>query len=88
MPLQPVLGVVATFNLVYLANLALAGFGMFVLARRVTGRPLEAWIAGAVFACSPFLVARSTAHFSLVAAAPLPFFLVLARSGMDAPADP
>ena len=74
-PFQPVLGVVATFNLVYLANLALCGFGMFLLARRVTGRPLEAWIAGALFACAPFLVARSTAHFSLVAAAPLPFFM-------------
>ena len=47
---------------------------MFLLAKRVTGRPIESWIAGAVFACAPFLVARSTAHFSLVAVAPLPFF--------------
>jgi hypothetical protein len=75
-PLQPFLGVVATFNVIYLLNVALAGWGMFLLARRVTGRPLESWIAGALFACSPFLVARSTAHFSLAAAAPLPFFLL------------
>lgn len=74
-PLQPVLGVVATFNAVYLINVALAGFGMFLLARRVTGRAVESWIAGAVFACSPFMVARSTAHFSLIAAAPLPIFV-------------
>ena len=74
LPLQPFLGVVGAFNVIYLLNIALAGFGMFLLARRLTGRPIESWIAGAVFACAPFLVARSTAHFSLVAVAPLPFF--------------
>jgi hypothetical protein len=75
LPLQPLVGVVASFNVVYIVNVALAGIGMFLLARRVTGRFGESWIAGAVFACSPFLVARGAAHFSLAAAAPLPFFL-------------
>jgi hypothetical protein len=75
LPLQGWLGLVAAFNAVYLINVALAGFGMFLLARRVTGRPVESWIAGALFACSPFLVTRGSAHFSLVAAAPLPIFL-------------
>lgn len=77
-PLQPWLGVVATFNIVYLANVALCGIGMCLLARRLRRVvPIgnsEAWLAGLLFACSPFLVARSTAHFSLAAAAPLPFF--------------
>lgn len=79
-PLVPVLGLVATFNLVYLLNVALAGIGMFLLVRHVHKRHgvgvAEAWLAGLLFACSPFLVARSTAHFSLVAAAPLPFFML------------
>ena len=35
-PLQIVFDVVASFNLIYLINIALAGFGMFLLARRVT----------------------------------------------------
>jgi hypothetical protein len=74
LPLQPSLGLVATFNAIYLLNIALAGFGMFVLTRRLTGRTAEAWIAGVVFACSPFLVERGGGHFSLAAAAPLPFF--------------
>lgn len=74
-PLQPWLGVIATFNVIYLLNVALAGFGMFVLARRWTGRTIESFLAGVFFACSPYLVARSGAHFSLVAAAPLPFFV-------------
>ncbi len=75
LPLQPIVGVVAAFNLVYLLNIALSGFGMFLLARRITNRPLESWLAGAMFACAPFLVARGVAHFSLVAAAPLPLFM-------------
>jgi len=75
LPLQPLLGVVGAFNVIYLLNVTLAGFGMFLLAKRLTGRPVESWLAGLAFACSAFLVARSTAHFSLAAAAPLPFFV-------------
>jgi hypothetical protein len=74
-PLQPWIGVVAAFNVVYLVNVALAGFGMFLLAKRVTGRAIESWLAGLLFAWSPFLVARGGEHFSLAAAAPLPLFL-------------
>jgi hypothetical protein len=77
-PLLPWLGVVATFNIVYLLNVALAGLGMFLLVKHVgrawAVRSTEAWLAALLFACAPFLVARSTAHFSLAAAAALPFF--------------
>jgi hypothetical protein len=75
LPFEGWLGVVASFNIVYLINVALAGCGMYLLARRLTGRTVESWIAGALFACSPFLVTRGSAHFSLVAAAPLPIFM-------------
>ena len=41
----------------------------------------ESWLAGALFTASPMLIARGTAHFSLVAAAPLPLFcLFLSRA--------
>ena len=79
-PLLPWVGVIGAFNLVYLINVALAALGVFLLVRetgRAAGvRTVDAWLAGLFFACSPFLVARSTAHFSLVAAAPLPFFVL------------
>lgn len=75
LPLQTSLGVVETFNIVYLINVALCGWGLFVLARKVSGGVAEAWLAALFFACCPFLVARGAAHFSLAAAAPLPFFL-------------
>ena len=87
LPLQPVLGLLTTFNLLYLANITLAGLCMFLLARRATraagGGMTEAWLAGLLFAWSPFLIARSTGHFSLVAAAPLPLFVYLFDRALD-----
>ena len=75
-PMLPHFGPVATFNLLYLGQVALAGYGLFLLAWHVTRRPLESWLAGAIFAISPVLMARSTAHSSLLWVAPLPVFLL------------
>jgi hypothetical protein len=77
LPLQPLVGVVAAFNLAFLINIPLIGIGMYLLARRVGGAAVgvgEAWLAGLLFACTPYLVARAAGHYSLAAAAPLPFF--------------
>ena len=71
------LGVVATFNFVYLLMTMLTGYAVFLLARHVTGATVESWLAGLLFAWSPILVTRGGAHFSLVAAAPLAVFLLL-----------
>jgi hypothetical protein len=83
--LQPVAGIVGAFNLIYLLNVALAGFGMYLLAARYTADRFSAWLAGVLFACSPFLVARSQGHFSLAAAAPLPFFVWQMERVFDKP---
>lgn len=89
LPLAPLVGTVATFNLVFLAMSVLTAYATFLLARRVTGRSAEAWLAGLVFAWSPLLVTRGMGHFSLVAAAPLAIFLlVLVRAhGHERPRD-
>lgn len=73
--LVPLVGLVGAFNLTWVFMQALSGFGVFLLARRQTERDTVAWLAGAMFACSPTIIARSSAHQSLVAAAPLAFFL-------------
>jgi hypothetical protein len=78
-PLIPVVGLVAAFNLVFLFNIALSGYAGYLLAREQTAPEPEALIAGAVFALSPVLIARSYGHFSLVAAAPLAIFVLLLR---------
>ena len=77
LPFLTSLGVVATFNLIYLFVTALSGYAMFLLARAIKAGAGEAWLAGAVFAWSPMLVTRGAGHFSLVAAAPLPLFVLL-----------
>jgi hypothetical protein len=77
LPFIPWLGVVATFNLVYLLMTVLTGYATFLLARHITGGTVEAWLAGLLFAWSPILVTRGGGHFSLVAAAPLAVFLLL-----------
>jgi hypothetical protein len=76
-PLIPVLGIVATFNVVYLLMIVLTAYCTFLLAKHVTGRTIEAWLAGLLFAWSPLLVTRGMGHFSLVAAAPLAIFLLV-----------
>jgi hypothetical protein len=78
LPLVKLLGIVRTFNVVYLVLTVLTGFAMFLLARRWTdGDGWVAWLAGVVFAWSPILATRGMGHYSLVAAAPLPVFVLL-----------
>jgi hypothetical protein len=77
LPLLQVFNVITTFNIVYLLMVVLSGYAMFRLAWHVTGRPLESWLAGALFSWSPWLVTRGIGHFSLVAVAPLPIFALL-----------
>src|SRR5262245_18865812 len=74
-PLISLVGVVATFNLVMIALIALTGYSTFVLARHLGLGRVASWIVGALFIASTVLIARQTAHFSLVIAAPLPLFL-------------
>jgi hypothetical protein len=85
LPLQPRLGLIATFNVLYLALAVMNAYAMFLLARHLSGSVAAATLAGVLFAFSPFLTARGTAHFSLVAAAPLPVFLLLLLKAEEEP---
>jgi len=77
LPLLGRLGVVTTFNVVYVLMIVITGYATFRLAFHVTRRPFESWLAGELFSWSPYLVTRGMGHFSLVAAAPLPVFALL-----------
>lgn len=75
LPLISWLGVITSFNVVFMVMGVFNGLAAYGLARRAMGAGRwEAWLAGLAFAWSPVLIARSTGHFSLVAAAPLPAF--------------
>jgi hypothetical protein len=76
LPLVSWLGVVTSFNVVFLAVSVLNAVMMYGLVRRVTAaNHWEAWLAGLAFGWSPAMIARTTGHFSLAAAAALPAFL-------------
>ena len=76
LPLISLVGVVPAFNLVFLFMSILTALMTYGLARKTAAATRsEAFLAGVVFAWSPVLMARSTGHFSLAAAAPLPAFI-------------
>lgn len=76
LPLIAPFGVITAFNLVFLAICVGNALAMYGLARHATtATRAEAWLAGLVFAWSPAMIARTTGHFSLVAAAALPAFV-------------
>lgn len=82
-PLIPWLGVITTFNVVLLAVMVLTAYMGWLYSRHLCGRSAEAWFGGLVLAFGPALIARTTGHASLVAAAPLPaFLLALRRAGL------
>jgi hypothetical protein len=76
-PLLPTLGTVATFNLLMMVSCVLAAYAMFLLARRLAQDTAAAWVAGLAFGFSPFMMARTMEHFSLVQTAALPLFVLL-----------
>ena len=73
----PLTGVVRTYNSILILSTVASAYALFLLARKRSGDEAAAWLAGAAFGFSPFLMARFGAHFSLVQAAPLPIFALL-----------
>jgi hypothetical protein len=57
---------VFTYNVAFLAGYAFAGFAMFVLVRRLTGRGDAAVVAGVLFACSPYLASSQVARVQML----------------------
>ena len=76
LPLISPLGINTAFNVVFLVICFLNAIFTYGMVRRATeANRWEAWLAGLLFAWSPAMVARTTGHFSLVAAAALPGFV-------------
>jgi len=76
LPLIPWLGVVASFNVVFISICVINAVAAYGLSRVAMGAGRwESWLSGLAFAWSPVLMARSTGHYSLLAAAPLAAFV-------------
>jgi hypothetical protein len=76
LPLVSSLGIVTSFNVVFLLVSVLNALVAYGLIRSATpATRFEAFLGGLLFAWGPAMVARTAGHFSLVAAAALPAFL-------------
>ena len=76
-PLIGLIGTVATFNVLTIGTGVVTAYAMFLYALRRTGDAAAAFAGGLLFGFNPFMIARSTEHFSLAQAAPLPIFGLL-----------
>ena len=50
---------VLCYNLLFLSTIVLAGWGMYLLVRELTGRPLAAFVAGLAFAFAPYRISEA-----------------------------
>ena len=80
LPFSLTLGPAVAYNISLVLQLALAAFFARLLCLRICGNETAAMIGGACFGFSPFLMAHSLGHLSLVTAFPIPlYFLALDR---------
>jgi hypothetical protein len=62
------------YNLLFLSTFALAGLGMFLLGRELTGSTIAGVVAGLAFAFAPYRVAN-VPHLQVLSSAWMPFVL-------------
>ncbi|MFM2248670.1 MAG: hypothetical protein RL071_4745 [Pseudomonadota bacterium] len=86
-PVAALIGAAAAYNLAMGLGVALAGFGAFVLARRVSGDGPTALVALAIYGAAPHLLGQAYNGISeTVCAGWLPLTLFLLIRTLDAPA--
>jgi hypothetical protein len=62
------------YNLLFLSSIVLAGLGMYLLVRQLTGNALAAFIAGLLFAFAPYRLPQS-GHLQVLTSQWMPFVL-------------
>jgi hypothetical protein len=75
LPISPLIGPIAAYNIIFILNLALGGVSMYILARYLVKDPRAAFLAGLVFAFWPFRLQ----HFNrpnLISTGWIPLFLL------------
>jgi hypothetical protein len=66
--------IVLCYNVLYLSTIVLAGWGMYLLVRELTGRPLAAFVAGLAFAFAPYRVSQGP-HLQVLSSQWMPLVL-------------
>ena len=83
-PLVSLLGPVITYNVMIIGSLALAGYATFLLATRVVGHRGAAFVAGMIFAFSPYQMVHTIEHlFLIVSAVWVPLYVLFLLRALD-----
>jgi hypothetical protein len=77
--LHPLVGPVASYNLVLMLGLWIGAVGMYLLVYDITGHRVASFFAGFVFAFSPYHFSRVLAHANLGAIHWWPFYILFFR---------
>ncbi len=75
-PLQALMSAWMAYNLLILFTFAMAGYAMFLLARHLTGDSHAAWVAGLVYAFSPYMLTRSLGHLNYLSGEWIPLYIL------------
>lgn len=73
---QTIIGLPATYNLLILLNLALTGFGTYLLTNYFSKNKFAGFLAGYVVAFSAYMMAHSLGHLNLVSFGWVPLFIL------------
>ena len=72
-PLQMLIGLVPTFNLLWLLSFILAGYGTFLLVRYLTGNDSAAIVSGIILAFCPYHFVQALGHLGATTIEWIPF---------------
>jgi hypothetical protein len=73
---------ILAYNLIYLSTFVLSGLGMYLFVRELTGNAAAAFIAGLIFAFTPYRVPQSS-HLQVLSSQWMPFALYGLRRYFD-----
>lgn len=77
LPLQPLLGLILTSNLIIIASLTLSALGAYLLTKYVLRDGLVAFVSGIIFAFPPYIFAHLLdGHTNLITTWPIPFYVL------------
>ena len=82
LPLRPMVGPVAAYNLVFLLGLWLASMGMYLLVYDMTRSNPAAFLAGFIFAFAPYHLTQRLGHAHLGAIQWWPFYALFLRRSL------
>ena len=75
-PLQWFTTAWTAYNLLILVTFALSGWTMYLLARHLTSDTSAAWLAGLVYAFSPYMLTRGTGHLNYLSGEWMPLYVL------------